>query len=416
MLQTQPAFNYDVPRIHRIMVLLLFVFLTIISLPNPGFDGNFWINWSNYELAHGLSNTYGSGTDYPPIYQYVLWVFANIAGTEPSIHRWVGALRIVTYVAEFWSLWLVYKWIDKRLSYLFLLLFSFLNIAFAYNSVIWGQIDGMAAAIVFASLYFLFRRDFVLSALLMVVSLNIKLQTVIFVPMWGLMSFASLYSGRKWMPLLKVVATIIISQILILLPFMFGNLGIAAVWKNVFGAVGAFQIVRLNAGNMWAWIVPADQPQSDLLPVFGALNRNQVGLIAFCLASAIVLWPVLQHTIRTFRNRETPPVNREMVWLTGAAITIVFFFFNTRMHERYPHMAFIFLTAYAFYQKRFGLYGLFSIAYFLSLEAVMQWLRLENYGTLIFDGRFNAVLFLSSLVWMVILLYRQAKNRYGTVK
>jgi len=90
------------------------------------------------------------------------------------------------------------------------------------------------------------------------------------------------------------------------------------------------------------------------------------------------------------------------ILLVGALIPLLFFFFNIQMPERYSHPAFLFIIAYSFLCKRYFLYVIFSIAYFLNLEKILLTFDL-NYGTFIFGERFIAGLYLIT----IILLFRE---------
>jgi Gpi18-like mannosyltransferase len=303
-------------------------------------------------------------------------------------------------------------WTGKRFDYLIILLGSLLNIAFSYNTVMWGQVDAIFAAFVIAGFFYLDKGQYRLSAVMIVLALNMKLQAIIFIPMWGLMMLAFLQRDRRWKEALVIIPLMFLVQGLLLLPFFFGEGGLQPVWNAVTGLADTYPFISMNAFNMWYWFVPGlkfyDQKDEALFLL--NLSYQQAGLILFCLASLAALWPILLYTIRVFIRRNSAGLSREVIWLSAALITLVFFFFNTRMHERYVHAAFIFLTTYAFYHRRFGLYVLFSVAYFLNLERILHWFALKNYETLVFDPRFVAALFAGCIIWAFVLLYQAAKG------
>jgi hypothetical protein len=90
------------------------------------------------------------------------------------------------------------------------------------------------------------------------------------------------------------------------------------------------------------------------------------------------------------------------ILLVGALIPLLFFFFNTQIHERYSHPAFLFIIAFSFLRKRYFLYIIFSIAYFLNLEKALRAFDL-HYSTFIFGNRFIAGLYLIT----IIVLFRE---------
>jgi Gpi18-like mannosyltransferase len=394
----------------------LFLLATIPGLPGHAWDMECWRNWATHNATAGLSNAYSgeSSTDYLPLYQYFLWAFGKLMGSPEAIASFVGYTRAGTLLLDFWALFLVHRWIDGRVKYYLLLSIAMLNIAYSYDTVIWGQVDAIFAGLSFAAFYFLWRERLLLSALMMVLALNAKLQAIVFVPLWGLLMLAALHRLGQWRKLLQLLPFMLAVQALILLPFAFGEAGLRRVWQVVVQSGGKLPYLSLNACNLWVWFEKPGQlwGGSDDVPLAAGLTYRQVGLLLFFFASLIAMLPALCYAFRVFTGRPCEPWPRTQVWLNAALLALVFYFFNTEMHERYAHPAFIFLTAYAFFKNRYGLYVLFSIAYFLSLERALLWLKLPNYGTLIFDARFLSALFAVIMVWLAVLLYKgQAARR-----
>ena len=87
-------------------------------------------------------------------------------------------------------------------------------------------------------------------------------------------------------------------------------------------------------------------------------------------------------------------------------VYLLFYFFNTEIHERYCHPAFIFITAFAFFTGEFFVYILFSIMYFLTLEYSMAQLRLQNYDTLIFNLKFLAAINGVIILYLATKIYK----------
>jgi Gpi18-like mannosyltransferase len=402
-----------IPKQHILIAALLFLFLIsmIPGLKGAWVDLRFWQGWSLYIHRNGLCNTYTSGTDYPPVYQYILWIFTLLAGTEEAILKYTGYLRVFTIAADYWALWIVYKWIDRRVDYIFILLISILNIAYSYDTLIWGQVDAILAAFLIASLYYLYREKRLLSAVILVLAFNTKPQTIVLIPLWGLLLISSLHRARQWRQLVWILATIIITQALILLPFMFGEAGLAAIWRPITNAINNYPTVSLHAYNIWYFFssqIAFNAVDTTLSPI--GISYFHIGLITFSIALFIVLWPVIRHTLQTLQNRDHPPLSRDVIWLSAALSVLVFFYFNTRMHERYHYYAFIFLTAHMFYTGRHSLYVLLSFTFFLNLESLVNWFQLSNYDTAIFDPRLIATLNALLVIFSTLQLYRSAKS------
>lgn len=394
-------------------ILFLFLFLTLMLPGLPGFtyDVNCWRGWSTHILKHGLSQAYTSDTNYPPFYQYILWAFGRLAGSEQAIAANIAYIRCFTLVFELWGLLLVWKWAKPRVDFLALAVICMLNIAYSYNTMVWGQMDAIVATLTFAAIYTAHRKRLLWSGCLMVLALNMKLQAIVFLPLWGLLVLEAVIRNRPWREISKVAGAVILTQFLLLIPFLgHGTAGLKPIWKVVTTAAGFFPRLSMNAYNLWFWVARKPIAVLDTVKPFWGIKYKSLGLMLFMALSFLALLPVLLQLCRTWRNKVEMPVSKERIWLTAALVSLLFFFCNTEMHERYAHPAFIFLTAYAFSGRNFLPWVLFSLAYFLNMEGVLHWLKWPPYGSFIFDGRFVAALNAGLIIYLFALVYRKEKT------
>jgi hypothetical protein len=145
---------------------------------------------------------------------------------------------------------------------------------------------------------------------------------------------------------------------------------------------------------MWHWIVKGELLYTDDRKVWLlGLTYKQAGMVLFFSTAFIALLPIIRLVIKNLKYAAANvKISRELIWATGAMVYMLFYFFNTEIHERYCHPAFIFITAYAFFTTDFTVYVLFSIMYFLTLEVSQQHLKLASYDHMIFNFRFLAVI------------------------
>ena len=379
-------------RISIIVFLFLFISLMFPYLPGHEADNNLWTSWSQYLLEHGLKNAYGSGTDYLPFYQWIMWLFAKLSGSTDVIAERIGYLRCFTLAFDFLGIWFLWKWLDRKTDFLLLLLFCMLNISYSYNTVIWGQVDGIMTTMVFAAIYYAQKKKIVVSGLWMVLALNMKLQAIIFLPVWGILCLQAVLQERKIKMVVFTLASMILLQFLLLLPFILVPGGLAKVGEVVTTSMGRYPVLSMNAFNWWYWISPNAGAIEDNGSFIGTLSYRNTGLLLFFVLSLLSLLPLLLSMRKNAKDRNSV-MDKDLVALSCALIVLLFFFFNTQMHERYCHPAYLFLAAYAFHTKRFIFFWLFAISYFLNMEGVLQFMKLPNYHTLIFDPCFVAGLF-----------------------
>lgn len=105
-------------------------------------------------------------------------------------------------------------------------------------------------------------------------------------------------------------------------------------------------------------------------------------------------------------GRSSQRVNDREVFICGALISLIFFFFNTEMHERYSHPALIFLALYSVYTGRYLVYVITSLAYIINLESVIHFFKLGSYQGFIFNPRFVAVIYFIAILLLYIDMYQ----------
>jgi Gpi18-like mannosyltransferase len=384
-------------------IALLYLFLVLFAHSTGGFkyDVECFTQWTLNIYKNGLRNTYAIFNNYMPFYQYVMYAFSMLAGSEENIVKNITYLKSVTILFDFVALWYVYRWIDKKVDYLIILIISMLNICFSYNSLIWGQVDGIHSALVFMSLYYAWQNRLVLSIVLFILALNMKLQAAIYAPVLGLICLYQLADKKEYKKLGTAIIAAVLVEACILFPFALQKEeGINLLWKQVTNSFSQFP--WLGDCNFWSFVVPVNTwaVNDQGIFIFG-LSYKTSGLILFSTSSLLVLWPLLRAVLLRLRGKKADLPPKEILWLMCAFIAVFFYFFNTEMHERYSHPALLFLTAYAFYSRNFVAYVVYCLAYFLVLEGGPRFLKLNNYDILLFNSLFRASMFALAIICMV---------------
>ena len=291
------------------------------------------------------------------------------------------------------GIWYVFKWIDKNLAYYALLAICILNLSYTYDTIIWGQMDGTLSALVFLAMYFVWKGANIWGALLMVLAFNFKIQSIVIVPVWGLLFINNYLTSRKIKDLALPILAAGALQGLLFLPFTWGQYSIGKILHVISGSFNKYHSISVKAPNIWHWLVKGNLLYADDSKIWIAgLTYKQIGLILFFAASFFALLPMIILVFKNIRAVTKIKISRELVWTSGAMVYLLFYFFNTEIHERYCHPAFIFITAYAFYTREYLVYILFSFMYFMTLEFSMQHLRLANYDIWWFNLKFLAVI------------------------
>jgi Gpi18-like mannosyltransferase len=396
-------------RLHWLLYALLFGLLLLLT-PAAGhkFDVEFWENWATYMNAHGLGNTYRlAHNNYNPLYQYVLFGYARLAGSPQAITTYIHCLKAFTLLFDFGGAIVAVRyfgWGDSNQRFILSLLFL-LNVGYLYNTVVWEQVDAIVSTLCFVAVVQALRQRPVGSFVWLVLALNMKTQAIILLP-----PLLLLWVPQWWRAPRRLVWAVGLGaavQGLLLLPFIrSGTLPLlVAVVRD---AVDHYPHASMNCYNMWVFVF------NDFLVLdshlYAGLSYKSWGLLSFCLASAIILLPLGLIALHKLRTRTLFEVaDYPVVLLSLGLLPLAFCFFNTQMHERYWHPALLLLGAYAILTRRYALFGVVSLAYYLNVEAVLHYLGgFSRYPTLLFRPKLVATLFAAGLLGGTWRLYRTA--------
>ncbi|HEX8349137.1 MAG TPA: hypothetical protein VF598_04180 [Hymenobacter sp.] len=406
----KPAYQYGL-----LYVLLFINLLLLVPHAGYGFDVNLWTEWAVGIHDYGLSNVYHQvgNNDYPPLYQYVLFLFGKLAGSTENIHHYQHLLKAFTLLFDFAGAILAASLVADHQRRFILSLLLLFNAGYLYNTLVWEQVDAIFTCLTFAAVLLAVRHEPVWSLLFYVLALNTKPQAIIFLPALLLLWLPQWLSSAKVLP--KALLAAVALQLLIVAPFVWGGdqNDLNRILDVSFGAVDRYPNISMNAYNFWFMLMPdANLSYTSDKDIFLVYNYKQWGLGLFLLAAVITLLPLFIITVRQVLARQRFAAEQTaLILLTCGLIPLIFSYFNTQMHERYWHAALLFLAAYAFITREYSLYLITSFAYFLNIEAVIHFLNMKNYGVLLFQPRFAAWLFGIVILIGIWKLYRQANLR-----
>lgn len=387
-----------------VIAVTIYFFSPIIGHP---YDLSCRSRWCSYIFASGINKIYLSDTDYLPLFNYVLYLYAQIQGNLKEITLHIYKLKLVTLFFEAGSTLILFYLLDKKYkdSYKALLfsLLYFCNLSILYNNLIWAQVDGIFTFFVFSSVISAYYKRYFLSVLCFIAAVNFKIQAIIFMPLLILLNFP-IIKEAGYKKIILVILTAITIQTLIVLPFILNN-QMAKLMHVVTGSVGRFPFISLHAYNFWHLILREDLRATPDNIIFAGLQYMRWGQILFFISGFAALFPLAKQNLLYLLKKQPFEVLESKVLITAALIPLLFFFFNTQMHERYTHSAFVFLTAYALLYKRPIPFIIASAAYFLNMEDVFQFLKLNSYNTLIFTPIFISALYGSCILLLFIDLY-----------
>lgn len=398
------TFNSFLDERNRIIWFPVILFFLFLMLFTPDFwfksDLDCWKYWSWYTDQEGMNQVYHCGTNYPPVYLYILRFFDIILGGHENALLHYNRIKWITLLFDFLPVIIMFfagmRDLIKKNEHWFLLF----NGAYLFNTLAWGQVDAIHSNLALLALVLAIRHP-MLAASVFMLALNTKLQAIIFFPILGILLLPHLNSLKN---ILKVALAAVFTEIVIVFPFI-----LAGEFKNYFevmvDSVDYFKVASMNAYNFWHLVLLADPITIPDQNTFLAITYKQWGLLMFCGSSALVLVPLLKRVLKQGFQFLSDKKGKELVFLSASMISLSFFFFNTQMHERYSHPAMIFLFFYALFSRDFIPYILVSLAYLLNMERILEYFDVPYY-TFIFIPEFSASLFLIALILIYKNLFR----------
>ncbi len=393
----------------------------IIFLPDSGYDKYFWVEWARYIRLHGLSDAYNNpGINYHPVILFIIKGYTFFLNNTINYTN-INWLKVPTAVFDWGIIFIGLKLMQKhKINLQWGLLLAF-NPAFWYNTVIWGQFDSIWVFFTLLSFYLADKGKLYHSTVAFLFAINTKIFALFFLPflilMWSrLKPDTNMRQTRfpffKYDSLGAIVVKYIAIQFVILLPFL--HTAQYSLYAIIQRSTEYYNSVSRNAYNVWYYFFDNPVITADT----NLLTPTIIGFITIyiILLYYIFIWP------SPLRGR---------VWEGAALISLIFFLFLTRMHERYAHAALVF-SFIAFLSSPFikgvdsrlgGKTGdlargilpflLISLAYILNLEAVMQTLNKSlgysiNYNSILFNPKLIATLYVISLI---LLLYNTLNTR-----
>jgi len=378
-------------------------------------DTHCWIEWATQIYNEGLSRTYrADNNNYLFVYQYILWFYVKMQGSLEDVVNHIYQLKNFTILFDFATTLILFTIIREKIKddikAIFFSLFYFLNIAILYNSIIWGQIDGIMTFFVVLSFYCIYRKSIFGGLFFIFIALNTKFQSIVFLPIIILLLIPLIKEKNGWKKLLITIVGIIIFTGIVYSPFVVkGGDYQLMMQKTLGGTIGHSPYASANAYNFWYLVLKGDPYQISDSTLFLGLSYRIWGVFLFAVASLIALFHFIKPTFKMLSSSVISSFTIKKVIISTALIPLLFFFFNTEMHDRFPYPALILLMIYAVLYRRPLPYLLASIAYLLNLDAVLKYFN-GAYHTLLYLPEFIAFIYLLVMILLMVDLWRQPKK------
>jgi len=377
-------------------------------MPELSFEGDvhWWREWALYIHENGFSKAYQSDTlNYQPGLLYVLQIWAYLS--KPFYADGIIILKRLFFVFDVGAVLLVALVIRKFGSSMYWSWIILLNPAFLYNTFLWGQCDSLYMFFCFLCIVFVLYNKPYFAIAAIAFAIMMKPQAIFMGPL-----LLIVYSGwlkEKPLRIFYSTLTFILSLLVLSIPFILQG-DFNKLIQISFGAIDRIPSVSMHAFNIWYLLMPGQDlvwvPDSNL---FLGLSLKIWGLLMFTMALIFVLKPFAIFFKRSFFTDGNSKRYGATILLATVVVNLVFYYFNTQMHERYIHATILFAGTYAIIRKEFLPFILLSIAYFLSLDILMFHCRFPEavYKAFIpYNPIFISFLILFSLILSTKQLYR----------
>jgi Gpi18-like mannosyltransferase len=337
--------------------------------------------------AQGFAAFHNGFSNYTPLYLYLLYFISNSLRYLLPLY----AIKFLSIAGDFVCAWLVQQIIVVRygansllswIGYAAVLLLPTVIL----NGSAWAQSDSIFTAAILLSFLFILRHRWTLAFIAYGIALSLKLQSIFFLPFLVLLGLRGFYSWKYWI-------WIPLPYLIFMIPSWIAGRPLTELLTIYFSQVDMYQLLTLNAPNLYAWISP------NAYALWYPLGLCVGGMAA--LAYLLIGWKS--------KIPLTPPLLLQAAFLSLLLVPFVL----PKMHERYFFPAEIFSIALAIYYPRLFfvpilLCGATWVSY-LPFLYHMAWIPMPIVAVFVFGALISI-----SAFWMLSLFPQSAKSSRKT--
>jgi len=397
------------------LVLILAVGMTIRMVcslsPGYGFDVSVNQKWARSAAELGIAQSYkqqldqGIPPEYPPVAQFIfagtghlyrLLISRTFDYDSVSLRVFIKLPAIIADLLICLLLFMVLRtWKGVGAGLLAATAYA-LHPAAIYDSAVWGQTDAIFTLFLLGAIIAWIRGRPIIAIAIYMLALLVKVQAVLLLPLFGLLLLHK--------PRLLLRATLISLLIfeLCLIPFMIGG-SVQEVLNVYAGAVGRYTNLSVGAYNFW-WSLLADR-SSELTGSALLFTLLKYQTVAYSLFGFSVIMILFVCRKKLFKG------SPDALFHASALMSGAFFLLLPQMHERYMFPFVVLGLPLAFISRRLALfYWVASLAFFMNLVGVLpfSWIDKALYA----EFPSLDVLIAASIVWMILLIFLEAVERY----
>lgn len=325
------------PTFLAILAAALLIRAAVIFHPGHMQDVTLFERWASEGVRFGITSIYDRQLqlitpDYPPLLLYVYTAIGhavyNIQGSFEHTPLFVAALKLPSIIFDLLVALLLLV-LGNRLGYtrrgLTAAGIYLIMPASWLDSAVWGQTDAFYSLLLLAAFASIGFRRGVLAGVFVGLAVSAKFQVVAFLPL-----IAVLAASIDWRMLGKGLAACLVTVLAVFTPFIVAG-KIDNVIREYSQALGSYQLLSVDAFNVWHLLFGEASSRTSNLGSFAGLTFRTWGIAAFILALGVIL------VLASRAVRRAPDHERrvEAVLAAAAMTSLAFFIFPTEIHERY---------------------------------------------------------------------------------
>lgn len=300
---------------------------------------------------NGISSFYSPDyfCDYPPFYILVLAFIgriSNLINFTSDLSTHLIMIKLPSIIADVVTAYLFYKIASKRfnptMSFILSILYLFNPVVFL-NSTLWGQVDSFFTMILLLAMLLIDAGKFSLSTILFTISILMKPQGIIFLPVIGYELIIDLLKTKNFKNIGLSALYAVITALIVIIPFSNGRAPTWIVDLYINTAEG-YKYASMNAYNLFSLLGANSKMDDQTLFIFSYYKWGMLFIVLTSLFTGFLYFAnFLKHKQAA---RSIAPI-AALIQMTGV------FVLSSRMHERYlfPAIAFA-LLSYIFYKNK----------------------------------------------------------------
>ena len=374
--------NLKDPYVRFILILAAGFLLRIILSLFLTYENDFhtWRGWGSQIEEVGFSKFYDMfWCDYMPGYLYILWALDRVSSLFPALPTEI-LFKIPANLADLGisvSIFYALRRITTLRNAMIASAVYLFNPASLSNSTFWGQVDSFHALPILLSIITALGRRYTLSGIFAALAFMIKPPSIVVFPLIGLIAIEPFFreyrklSIKTFIPAVKVILAIIITSVIVALPFIWDKLDafsyiftgpVELIRARFTAAYDQYPNASLNAFNFWGafamWVNDGT--------LFLGISYKSWGTVIFASIYAVI-GALLIRVV--YKSRGEP--DKDFSYFIYQAITLItfsLFLFITRAHERHLLPAIVFFTLLTYrHWILWYLYAIVSVVYVLNM-------------------------------------------------